>query len=129
LDDAIAHAQMICQDYFSLFEAPRVRIIGLDKIKDEFMYVPSHLHHMLFELLKNSMRAVVELNEELDDNFPEIRLVVAQGREDITIKISDEGGGIPRSGMPLIWTYLYTTAQNSLLDADVVHDGRPPLAG
>lgn len=27
-------------------------------------------------------------------------------------QISDEGGGIPRSGLPKIWTYLYSTAKN-----------------
>jgi hypothetical protein len=33
----------------------------------------------------------------------------AEGAEDVTIKISDEGGGIRRSGLQRIWTYLYTT--------------------
>lgn len=27
-------------------------------------------------------------------------------------QVSDEGGGIPRSGLPRIWTYLYTTAKS-----------------
>ncbi|KAI8050341.1 alpha-ketoacid dehydrogenase kinase [Syncephalis plumigaleata] len=64
----------------------------------EFMYVPSHLHHMLFELLKNSLRAVVEtIGPDNDDNFPVIKIIIAEGKEDITIKVSDEGGGIPRS--------------------------------
>ena len=40
------------------------------------------------------------------------RLVVAEGGEDVTIKVSDEGGGIPRSGLASIWTYLYSTAQS-----------------
>ncbi|KAJ3136961.1 hypothetical protein HK100_001240 [Physocladia obscura] len=99
------------------------------KIDDVFfMYPPSHLHHMLFELFKNSLRATVQrhhnkaainqissamlssnaLNEK--NPFPPIAVVVAEGEEDVTIKISDEGGGIPRSGLPLIWSYLYTTA-------------------
>ena len=92
------------------------------------MYVPSHLHHMLFELLKNSMRAVVERNIDKTEEFPEIKLVVAEGTEDLTIKISDEGGGIPRSGIPLIWSYLYTTA-SPLLEVDSSVDARTPLAG
>lgn len=29
-------------------------------------------------------------------------------------QISDEGGGIPRSGLPRIFTYLYSTAKNPL---------------
>ena len=31
--------------------------------------------------------------------------------KDITIKISDEGGGIPRSEMTKVWTYLHSTAK------------------
>ncbi len=78
VNDAVGNAQFICQNYYDLFEAPKVKIIGLDTIQGEFMYVPSHLHHMMFELLKNSMRAVVERFSDLDDDFPEIKLVVAQ---------------------------------------------------
>lgn len=61
--------------------------------------------HILFELLKNSLRAVVErYGPDNEDSFPPIKVVVVEGSEDITIKISDEGGGIPRSAIPLIWT-------------------------
>lgn len=38
------------------------------------------------------------------------------GGEDVTIKVSDEGGGIPRSGLHRIWTYMYTTAELSVLE-------------
>lgn len=34
------------------------------------------------------------------------------GEEDFSVKISDQGGGIPRSEMSKIWTYAYTTAQS-----------------
>ena len=54
------------------------------------------------------------------------------GKEDITIKISDEGGGIPRSAIPLIWTYMYTTmelgaggVEENLRDSDF----KAPMAG
>lgn len=68
---------------------------------------------MLFELLKNSLRAVVErFGVENENDFPPIKVIVVEGKEDITIKISDEGGGIPRSEMGLVWTYMYTTAQS-----------------
>ena len=47
------------------------------------------------------------------------------------MKISDEGGGIPRSGMPKVWTYLYTTAKlpASTEDDEMQSDFKAPLAG
>lgn len=41
-------------------------------------------------------------------------MIIAQGGEDVTIKVSDEGGGIPRSGLHRIWTYMYSTAESVL---------------
>ncbi|OQS04570.1 pyruvate dehydrogenase kinase [Thraustotheca clavata] len=99
-------------------------------------YVPSHLHHMLFEVMKNSMRAVVEFHG-VDNALPAIKLIVADGdnNEDVSIKISDEGGGIPRSALPRIWSYMYTTANShvfeSMIGESVPMDfgGESPLAG
>ena len=42
-------------------------------------------------------------------------MLVCKGKEDVTIKISDKGGGIPRSLKKNIFEYLYTTAPSPLL--------------
>ncbi|KAJ3193822.1 hypothetical protein HK101_004037 [Irineochytrium annulatum] len=128
--EAAENAKVVCQDFYGLWGGPEIRLLMGNSEDVDFMYVPSHLHHMLFELLKNSLRAVVERFGVDADEYPEIRVVVAEGREDITIKISDEGGGIPRSGMPLIWTYMYTTAEKPELEEGFSKsDFRAPLAG
>ncbi|KHN32497.1 [Pyruvate dehydrogenase [lipoamide]] kinase, mitochondrial [Glycine soja] len=77
-------------------------------------FAKAHLHLMVFELVKNSLRAVQERFMDSDEVAPPIRIIIADGIEDVTIKVSDEGGGIPRSGLPRIFTYLYSTAGISL---------------
>jgi K+-sensing histidine kinase KdpD len=67
-------------------------------------------NHVLFEVLKNSLRAVVETHGVDCENYPPVKVIVAEGNEDITIKISDEGGGIPRSALPLVWTFMWVTS-------------------
>ncbi|KAG2430960.1 hypothetical protein HXX76_009926 [Chlamydomonas incerta] len=125
--DAINDARSICMREYG--DAPEVSVYGSPDFV--FPYVPSHLHHMLFELVKNSLRAVQDRFADSDDPAPPIRLVVAEGGEDVTLKVSDEGGGIPRSGLANIWTYLYSTAK-SPVDPRQVEDadsGPVVLAG
>lgn len=126
--DAIDNARFICEDHYGLFQAPEVKLYGPSDL--HFMYLPSHLHHMLFELLKNSLRAVVETYGLEVDEYPPIKVIIAEGKEDITIKISDEGGGIPRSSIGKIWTYMYTTAKTPMLDPNFnASDFKAPMAG
>lgn len=94
-----------------------------------FPYVPSHLHLMVFELVKNSLRAVQERFMDSDRVAQPIRIIVAEGIEDVTIKVSDDGGGIPRSGLPKIFTYLYSTAKNPLDDSDLGKADTVTMAG
>ncbi|KAJ3191755.1 hypothetical protein HK101_007430 [Irineochytrium annulatum] len=91
-----------------------------EEVVDGFLYVPSHLHHMLFELLKNSLRAVIERFGTDSETFPDVEVVMTAGEEDICIKISDEGGSVPNSRMPLLWTYSYTSVDRNVLDSQ--HD-------
>jgi pyruvate dehydrogenase kinase 2/3/4 len=127
--EAIENARFVCEDFYGLFDAPKVQLVCPPDLN--FMYVPGHLSHMLFETLKNSLRAVVETHGQDKEEFPITKVVVAEGKEDITIKISDEGGGIPRSAIPLVWTYMYTTVDSTpSLDPDFdKSDFKAPMAG
>ncbi|RIA95267.1 mitochondrial branched-chain alpha-ketoacid dehydrogenase kinase-domain-containing protein [Glomus cerebriforme] len=128
VQEAADNARFICEEYYGLFRAPEISLHCPNDLT--FTYVPTHLSHMLFELLKNSLRALVELFGDDVDEYPPIKVIVAEGKEDITIKISDEGGGIPRRNIPLVWTYMYTTAETQTLDPNFSQsDFKAPMAG
>lgn len=102
-----------------------VRFAELEKGEPiRIVYVPSHLYHILFELFKNSMRAVMETHQD-SGNIPPIKVTIVKGKEDISVKISDRGGGIARSQVDQLFKYMYSTApQPSKSDMHTV-----PLAG
>lgn len=104
---AVEDAKYMCERQYG--DAPNVEMLGRTDLT--FSYVPSHLYYILFEVIKNSMRAVVE-HHGVGNPLPEIRIVIADGEEneDVAIKVSDLGGGIPRSIMNRIFSYLFTTA-------------------
>lgn len=133
---AIEDATFMCTRRYG--DAPDVIIKG--KLDFTFPYLPTHLHYVMLELLKNSMRATMDwhYNEDLDvDDIPPINVVIAYGNdhEDVVIKVSDEGGGIQRSNMKKIWSYLFTTADPKIQEGmmtfndEVDHSVDSPLAG
>merc|ERR1719192_1292639 len=74
-------------------------------------YVPSHLHHIFFEIFKNSMRATLEFAEEKSlPDVPDISCKIFKTVDDITIKVSDRGGGIRRATRGKIFQYNFSTA-------------------
>jgi len=110
---AVRDASELCTRHYG--SAPEVIIRDDQNIT--FKYLGGHLQHMVFELLKNSMRATCEHHPgSFDDEMPPITVVLVPGNQEITIKISDEGGGIQRDSIDKIWLYSYTTAGNEAQD-------------
>eukprot|EP00939_MAST-03C_sp_MAST-3C-sp1_P001696 g1696.t1 len=116
------------------FDAPEVDIIG--NTSCSMAYIPSHLYYILFELLKNSMRATAEHHRDSDpEDLPPIKIVIGNSGDldDVVIKISDLGGGIPQSHSKRIFNYLFTTAapafQSQLLEEMESFGKSSPLAG
>jgi len=129
---AVEDAKLMCNRKFG--DSPEVVICG--RLDLCFPYIPTHLHYILLELLKNAMRATVE-KHGVDSDWPPVLVIIADGNEneDVVIKVSDEGGGIPRSYMRKIWSYLFTTADPSIQEGlvafsgEVDHSVDSPLAG
>ncbi|KAK0546546.1 putative protein kinase [Tilletia horrida] len=75
----------------------RIPPVAMDGNLDcQFSYIPEHLEYIIFELLKNAMRATLRRPvSEWDD--PPILATIVEGppEEDLVIRISDSGGGIP----------------------------------
>lgn len=122
-------ATLMCSRQYG--DAPDVSIEG--RLDLTFPYIPTHLHYILLELLKNAMRATCEKHGIYAD-LPPVTVIIADGteNEDVVIKIADEGGGIPRSQIDKIWSYLFTTASPSIQEgfiADRDHSADSPLAG
>jgi len=112
-----------------LGDAPEITVHGA--IDATFTYVPSHIHYCLTEILKNSVRATVEeyRRKGEEGEMPPVRIIIADGNEDMTIKVSDEGGGIPRSDINNVWTYLHSTARRpSALNGEPVQHGSQPTS-
>jgi pyruvate dehydrogenase kinase 2/3/4 len=122
-------ARLMCLRRYG--RAPQVEIIGCLDLT--FPYIPSYLRYVVLELLKNALRATAETHENAR-TLPDVTVIIADGteNEDVVIKISDQGGGIARSQMDKIWSYLFTTADPKIQEAFVDekdHSNLSPIAG
>ncbi|CAI9180268.1 unnamed protein product [Rangifer tarandus platyrhynchus] len=125
--DAYETAKMLCEQYYLV--APDLEVAEFNAKAPnkpiQVVYVPSHLFHMLFELFKNSMRATVELYEDRKEGYPAVKTLVTLGKEDLSIKISDLGGGVPLRKIDRLFNYMYSTAPRPSLEPTRA----APLAG
>ena len=63
-------------------------------------------------------------------SLPPIKIVVAKGAEDVTIKIADRGGGMPRSVSNRIWTFAHSTLTKEVRTREDKYDfGKDEFTG
>ncbi|KAL4853660.1 [3-methyl-2-oxobutanoate dehydrogenase [lipoamide]] kinase [Chlorella vulgaris] len=122
LADAVDFAATRCKQAFveHYGVAPDVFVSGDTSLT--IPYIPAHLDYMLYELLKNSSRAVVEYHLGLSrtslvdplaahrrSQLPPIHVRLCGGEQDVTIRLSDQGGGIDDSDMSAVWQFGWST--------------------
>lgn len=102
---------------FNYGQAPETIIDG--HTDATFTYVPVHLEYILTELLKNAFRATVEFARKGGGKeLPPVRITVSHGKEDIGIRIRDQGGGVTEDDLNKVFEYSYTTVSKSADEQD-----------
>lgn len=87
----------------STADVPDINIQG--HLNATFPYVLSHLEYIIGELLRNSIQAVMQANKGSSGKPPPIEILICEAPQHVVIRISDQGGGIPRDILPFLWSF------------------------
>ncbi|KAK5058796.1 hypothetical protein LTR84_011060 [Exophiala bonariae] len=82
---------------------PEIKIQG--HTNATFPYVLSHLEYIIGELLRNSVQAVMQRFRTTKKPPPPIEVLICEAPQNVVIRISDQGGGIPRDIIPFLWSF------------------------
>ena len=147
VDETRKVADLVVQQTTDLYGlCPTIEIVDCQQRQashddDRFTYATHHLHYMLAELLKNACRATVQQYLRASDDsggssdpvhrptqygtlplptpkLHPVRVIITKGEEDVTIKIADRGGGIPRSSMSRIWKFGHSHSDEDEFQTD-----------
>jgi signal transduction histidine kinase len=140
IKDAISQASAVCHNTYGV--VPRVTIKGT--LTASIPYIPAHLVFICFEILKNSMRAVVEqrikegislLPSYIEVNHPpDIEILIAEGPQQTTLRISDRGGGLSPESTSEAFQFGFTTATfndngSGFVNQFMMQNDHSPMAG
>ncbi|KAI5924649.1 pyruvate dehydrogenase kinase [Camillea tinctor] len=90
-------------------QVPEIRISG--HLEATFPYILSHLEYIIGELLRNSVQAVIEHHHRCRGTTgdapppPPIEVTLCEAPRHVIIRISDQGGGVPRDMLPYLWSF------------------------
>ncbi|PHH62195.1 hypothetical protein CDD81_7389 [Ophiocordyceps australis] len=100
-------------------QVPEIKVVG--HLEASFPYILSHIEYIVGELLRNSVQAVIDRQEQqlkqreetMGDGLPPppppppppVEVTVCEAQEHVIFRISDRGGGIPRDQQPYLWSF------------------------
>lgn len=88
---------------------PEIKIDG--HLGAAFPYILSHLEYIVGELLRNSVQAVIDHHQKKYKGKkdipppPPIEVTLCEAQQHVIVRISDQGGGIPRDILPYLWSF------------------------
>ncbi|KAF9915524.1 [Pyruvate dehydrogenase (acetyl-transferring)] kinase isozyme 4 [Lobosporangium transversale] len=115
---AAQSAQFVFFQHYNTVFPPNIHIEHVKEVGGRnvrFPVVPALLHHILFELLKNAMRATAEFHGLDQSTYPDIQIrLLSTANGDLNITIKDYGGGMPSEKVVKPFNYMFTTASNTV---------------
>lgn len=96
---------------------PEIKLEG--HVDATFPYILSHLEYIIGELLRNSIQAIVEKQKNgpsPPSTPPPIEVTVCEAPQHVIIRVSDQGGGIPRDILPYLWAFSKGPRSNQRLE-------------
>ncbi|KAJ5304211.1 uncharacterized protein N7443_003871 [Penicillium atrosanguineum] len=84
-------------------QLPEIKVQG--HADATFPYILSHLEYIVGELLRNSVQAVTEKYHDSSSPPPPIEVLVCETPQHVIMRISDQGGGVPREILPYLWSF------------------------
>jgi pyruvate dehydrogenase kinase 2/3/4 len=107
LTDVVNDVSFVCDrnDYLM----PDVQINGVTGI--ELMYIPTHLYYVLFEIVKNAVKATNDIGENHNGH---VSIDCFADNNWVILRVSDNGIGIKKHNLDAVWNYFYTTSQSEI---------------
>ncbi|XP_075254135.1 branched-chain alpha-ketoacid dehydrogenase kinase-like [Convolutriloba macropyga] len=105
----------LCEHTYGV--SPEIEVNG--HLNVIFPYIPLPLDYILPELLKNALRATVELHRQKynkgfrQQSIPNVVVTIANNETDFMLRISDRGGGVPSSVYSRIFHYNFSTVSDA----------------
>jgi pyruvate dehydrogenase kinase 2/3/4 len=96
-------AQDLMRQTSKTAQLPEIKVQG--HLDATFPYILSHLEYIVGELLRNSVQAVVEKYHDSPQPPPPIEVLICETPQHVIMRISDQGGGIPREILPYLWSF------------------------
>lgn len=75
-------------------------------------------HRYLHELVSDVQSEGKSSSKTEPPTVPSIRVVIVKGAEDVTIKIADRAGGIPRSAARKVWSFAHTNLDDTAIETE-----------
>lgn len=110
-------AKALVQEVYPDVKMPDIEVEGHTGAA-KFPYIKSHLDYIIGEILRNSVEATVSAHAEykIHRKPPPIVVSISNTPQNVMIRISDQGGGIPENLLPHLWSFARGPKSTTRLD-------------